>query len=122
MEVAAQQFNGTPTLLSAVYLDEVPPDHEYRENALPAWAITFEHPSKTVVYVAAELGTVEKFRNEKWRLFDWLWMLHVMDYESRDNIGNWVLRAFSVLGLLTICSGFTLFIVTSPAFQKLGKP
>lgn len=121
VEVAARQFNGTPTLLSAVYLDETPPDHEYRENALPVWAVTFEHPSKTVVYVAAELGTVEKFRNEKWRWFDWLWMLHVMDYESRDHIGNWLLRAFSVLGLLTICSGFVLFMVTSPTLRKLYK-
>lgn len=119
VEVAARQFNATPTLQSAVYLESVPLDHEYRENALPAWAITFKHPSKTVVYVAAEMGTVEKFRNEKWRIFDWLWMLHVMDYESRDHIGNWLLRAFSVLGLLTICSGFTLFIVTSPVIQKL---
>lgn len=119
VEVAARQFNGTPTLLSAVYLDETSPDHEYRENALPAWAVTFEHPSKTVVYVAAELGTVEKFRNEKWRWFDRLWMLHVMDYESRDHIGNWLLRAFSVLGLLTICSGFALFVVTSPTLRKL---
>lgn len=119
VEVAARQFNDTPTLQSLVFLDETSPGHEYRENALPAWAVTFEHPSKTIVYVAAELGTVEKFRNEKWRIFDWLWMLHVMDYESRDHIGNWLLRAFSVLGLLTICSGFALFVVTSPVIQKL---
>lgn len=121
VEVAARQFNGVPTLQSAVYLESVPLDHEYRENALPAWAVTFQHSSKTVVYVAAELGTVEKFRNEKWRIFDWLWMLHVMDYESRDHIGNWLLRAFSIMGLLTICSGFTLFVVTSPAIQKLVR-
>ena len=121
MEVAGRQFNGRPDVESIRYLEDVPPDHEYRENALPAWAVTFGHPSKTVVYVAAELGTVEKFRNEKWRIFDWLWMLHVMDYETRDHIGNWLLRAFSILGLLTICSGFTLFIVTSPAVQKRIK-
>ncbi len=121
ISIAARQFKGFPTLKSANYLDAVPPDHEYRENPLPAWAITFEHPSKTVVYVAAKLGTVEKFRNEKWRIFDWLWMMHVMDYESRDNIGNWMLRAFSVLGLLTICSGFTLFVITSAPIQKLKR-
>lgn len=46
-------------------------------------------------------------------------MLHVMDYESRDHIGNWLLRAFSILGLLTIFSGFTLFCITSPFAQKL---
>ncbi|MBK8965214.1 MAG: hypothetical protein IPM36_00770 [Lewinellaceae bacterium] len=121
VEVAARQFNGVPTLQSADYLESVPLDHEYRGNALPAWAVTFKHSSKTVVYVAAELGTVEKFRNEKWRVFDWLWMLHVMDYESRDHIGNWLLRGFSILGLLTICSGFTLFVVTSPVIQKWAK-
>lgn len=116
--LAAQQFNAAPTLKSVVYLKAVPPDHEYRKSALPAWAITFEHPSKTVVYVAAELGTVEKFRNEKWRIFDWLWMLHVMDYESRDHIGNWLLRVFSILGVLTIGSGFTLFFITQKWVRK----
>ena len=40
VEVAVRQFNGAPALQSAVYLDAVPPDHEYRENALPAWALT----------------------------------------------------------------------------------
>jgi len=43
----------------------------------------------------------------------------VMDYESRDHIGNWLLRVFSVLGLLTICSGFALFMVTSPTLRKM---
>mgnify|MGYP000367028372 CR=1 FL=1 len=118
VEAASRQFNGEPIVQSVAYLDEVPTDHEYRENALPAWAISFTHPTNTTVYVAAELGTVEKFRNDKWRLFDWLWMFHTMDYESRDHIGNWLLRAFSILGLLTICSGFTLFVVTSLNIQK----
>jgi len=54
---------------------------------LPAYAIRFDHPSKTTVYVATEMGAVTKFRNEKWRIFDFLWMLHTMDYQSRDNIG-----------------------------------
>ncbi|MCK6691164.1 MAG: PepSY domain-containing protein [Thermoanaerobaculia bacterium] len=122
IEVASRQFIGRPAIASARYLEAVPPDHEYRENPLPAWAVTFGHPSKTTVYVAAELGTVEKFRNEKWRIFDWFWMLHVMDYESRDHIGNWLLRILSILGLLTICSGFTLFIASSPLFQRwIGK-
>lgn len=119
VEIASRQFNGVPTLQDAVYYTEVPPNHEYRENALPAWGVTFADPARTTVYVAAERGTVEKFRNGKWRMFDWLWMWHVMDYESRDHIGNWLLRLFSVLGLLTICSGFSMFVITSPVLQKL---
>jgi hypothetical protein len=35
-----------------------------------------------------------------------------MDYQTRDNLSNWVLRAFSIFGLLTLLSGFTLFVVS----------
>jgi hypothetical protein len=44
-------------------------------------------------------------------------MLHVMDYQNRDNINNWLLRIFSVIGLITLASGFLLFGLT----QKLPK-
>jgi hypothetical protein len=32
-----------------------------------------------------------------------------MDYQSRDNLGNVLLRVFSIMGLCTIASGFLLF-------------
>ena len=37
---------------------------------------------------------------------------------SRDDLNNFVLRAFSVLGLLTILSGFVLFLLTSSPYRK----
>jgi uncharacterized iron-regulated membrane protein len=111
--VAARHFNGQPKLITIEYLTSTDNHHEYREQPLPAYAVTFSHPSNTTVYVAAELGTVQKFRNDKWRIFDFLWMMHTMDYESRDEIGNLLLRSFSVFGLITILSGFLLFIISS---------
>ncbi len=116
--LAKQQFNGEPTVKSVEEIKDVNGHHEYRENPLPALAVTFEHPTSTTVYVATELGIVAKYRNTKWRIFDFLWMLHTMDYQSRDNIGNWLLRAFSIFGLVTIASGFTLFFVSSKRFKK----
>jgi len=95
-------------------------DHyQYRGNPLPAWAVTFKHPSKSVIYISANLGRFEKIRNGQWRLFDWLWMLHIMDYNTRDNLNNWILRGFSILGLLTILSGFTLFYQSSRTIRKI---
>ncbi len=90
--------------------------HEYRGKPLPAYAIKFVGPIHTTVYVSAELGTVQTYRNNQWRIFDFLWMLHVMDYQNRDNINNWILRAFSILGLITIASGFILYFLT---YKKL---
>ena len=111
-EIAQQNFSIDAKVNQIEYLINTNGHHEYREQPLPAYAITFEHPTNTTVYVASELGTVQKFRNSKWRIFDFLWMLHTMDYQSRDNISNWLLRAFSIFGLFTIATGFTLFFVS----------
>jgi uncharacterized iron-regulated membrane protein len=110
--LAKNAFNGVPEVKKVEYLTRVNGHHEFRDDPLPAFAVTFQHPSNTTVYVSTERGTVQKFRNDAWRVFDFLWMVHTMDYRSRDDINNWVLRIFSVLGLLTVSSGFTLFFVT----------
>ncbi|MDH3493144.1 MAG: PepSY domain-containing protein [Acidobacteriota bacterium] len=86
--------------------------HEYREQPLPAWAVTFEKPESHTVYVAADNGQVIRFRTNNWRIFDFLWMLHTMDFVGRDNINNWALRVFSGLGTLMLASGFLYFFVT----------
>ena len=111
-EVAKNHFTGEPSIKSVEYITETNPHHEYRENPLPAYAITFNNPEQTTVYVATELGTVQKFRNNKWRVFDFLWMMHTMNYQDRDKFGNLLLRSFSILGLITVFSGFLLFFVT----------
>ncbi|KAA3440275.1 hypothetical protein [Rufibacter hautae] len=102
------------------YLTQVGGHHEYREKPLPAWAITFREPNCTA-YVSAELGTFQAIRHNQWRVFDFLWMLHTMDFQSRDNIGNVLLKAFSFFGLLTVLSGFLLYFVSSSAVRQAKK-
>lgn len=117
--VAQNRYAGEGKVKSVEYVTEVSGHHEYREDPLPAIAVTFDDPRGTTVYVATELGTVQKFRNRPWRQFDFLWMLHTMDYKGRDNITNWLLRAFSILGLVTVASGFTLFFISRKKTPKL---
>lgn len=95
--------------------------HEYREKPLPAFAVTFEKPSGLTVYVAAGNGRVEAVRSNEWRVFDFLWMLHTMGFADRDDINNYLLRGFSVLGILTVVSGFLLFFVSSPVIYRRRK-
>ncbi len=101
--------------------EDITKGHEYREKPLPVYAITLEHPTNTIVYVNPELAKITSVRNDNWRRFDFLWMLHVMDFETRDHITNWTLRVFSVLGLLTILSGLYLFVISSPTIRKVKK-
>ncbi len=119
--LALNRFKGTPEVEAAEYLTTTEAHHRYRQNPLPAYAVRFRHPSRTPVYVAAELGTVQKFRNEKWRVFDFLWMLHTMDYSSRDHFGNLLLRTFSIFGLFTILSGFVLYYLSSRTIRRMRK-
>lgn len=93
--------------------------HEYREKPLPAWAVTFENSDDLTVYLSAETGQIGAFRTNKWRVFDFLWMLHTLDFKERDNINNYLLRGFSLLGIITILSGFALFFVSSKFFRRI---
>ena len=121
IEVARASLNKKAFFLSAEYLTSAGKHHEYREKPLPAYAVTFDKPVQTTVYVSTEMGTVQSFRSTQWRVFDFLWMLHTMDYQERDNFNNYLLRAFSLFGIFTILSGFFLFYITSKNRRRKRK-
>jgi uncharacterized iron-regulated membrane protein len=118
-KIAAESLANASLAKSTVYLTEenVGGHHEYREKPLPAWAVTFEND--LTVYLSAETGQIGAVRTNEWRVFDFLWMLHTMDYKARDDINNYVLRAFSILGIVTILSGFILFFISSKSVARL---
>lgn len=93
--------------------------HEYRGRPLPAYAIHYDHKDELTAYVAANSGIFQRVRHVQWRVFDFLWMGHTMDYRGRDDFNNLLLRAFSFFGLLTVLSGFLLWGLTSPTLRKL---
>lgn len=93
-------------------------DSEYRGRPLPAYRVAFDHPLGTRIYISADRGVVTARRNDRWRWFDFLWMLHIMDYETRDDFNTVVLQVASMLGLVTVLSGFVLAGVTSPRLRR----
>jgi uncharacterized iron-regulated membrane protein len=110
-----------PAIVTKVeYQTEVGTHHEYREKPLPAWAITFKDPNCTV-YISAEQGTFQAIRHNQWRAFDFLWMLHTMDFQGRDNFGNLLLKIFSILGVVTVFSGFALYYVSSSWVRRMKR-
>ncbi|MCM4156621.1 PepSY domain-containing protein [Gramella sp. AN32] len=93
--------------------------HEYRENLLPAYVISYNTNENLKAYVGALTGNFKSVRHRDWRWFDFLWMTHTMDYEGRDDFNNTLLRAFSLLGLITVLSGFLLWYISSPSVRKV---
>ena len=122
-DFAKKIFKPKSEISSIEYItkDNLQDHYQYRGGTLPAWAISFKHPSNSVVYISSEKGSFEKIRNRQWRLYDFLWMVHIMDYQTRDNLNNWLLRGFSILGLTTVLSGFTLFYQSSRTIRTIKK-
>lgn len=116
----AHQHMKDELIVSEVHLiDETDAHHEYRGRDLPAYAISYTSDDKVTAYVSVKDGSFQTVRHRDWRWFDFLWMTHTMDYETRDDFNTTVLRAFSLLGLITVCSGFLLWGVSSPTVRKL---
>lgn len=118
-QIATAALKKPAAVAEAMFLttENVGAHHEYREKPLPAWAVSFENGP--TVYVAAQTGKIGAVRTDSWRVFDFLWMLHTMDFKARDDINNYVLRAFSILGIVTILSGFMLFFVSSRSIRRI---
>ena len=102
-------------------IEEVGDHHEYRGRPLPAYEISYETPQNLKAYVAVENGAFQTVRHRDWRWFDFLWMTHTMDYDTRDNFNTLLLRSFSLLGLITVLSGFVLWYISSPSIRKIKK-
>lgn len=119
IDIAKQNLVRGIEIKSINYISTVDKHHEYRNKLLPAYEISFKDKKNIKAYVSSLDGKFQAVRHRNWRWFDFLWMTHTMDYESRDNFNNTLLRAFSLLGLITVLSGFTLWFTSSPTIRKI---
>ena len=70
--------------------------------------------NKTInVYLDPYSEEIVAIRSNQWRVWDFMWGIHIMDWNERDNIGNIFLKIFSILALLSALSGIYLFFVTN---------
>ena len=102
------------TFLSPVEVLEITEDQsgsEYRGRALPLYKIEAlnEEDEKINVYLDPYSEKIVAIRSNQWRVWDFMWGIHIMDWNERDNIGNAFLKIFSILALLSALSGIYLF-------------
>jgi len=119
--VAKNYMKSDLKVMKIEQINEVDKHHEYREKLIPAYVISYQTDEALKAYVSINDGKFQTVRHRSWRWFDFLWMTHTMDYEGRDNFNTVVLRSFSLLGLITVLSGFLLWYISSPSVIKLLK-
>ena len=106
--IALADFIHPARVVEAVWIEADPPG-EFRAGRLPAWQVILDHPKHVHLYIDAVNGEILARRNRKWRIFDFFWMLHIMDYSEREDFHHPLLTAAGVLAALTALSGVMLW-------------
>jgi len=73
---------------------------------VPAWRLTLADGA--YVYVGSQSGKIEAIRTRWWRIYDFLWGIHIMDLQTREDSHNPFVIVFGSLALLSALMGFVL--------------
>lgn len=79
-------------------------------HARPAWGVTFA--GDVCVYVDAETGGILAVRTNQWRWFDFMWGLHIMDLQTREDTSHATLIAFAATSAISILLALILLPIT----------
>jgi uncharacterized iron-regulated membrane protein len=104
-QLALAQYVGDGELEALTY--QSAPGIETRK-AGPVWQARFNDAQRTALYFAADDGHLVAARNASWRVFDFFWMLHTMDYAGRDNFNNPLVITAASGALWLVLSGLLL--------------
>lgn len=106
--VARADYRGPGRLAGIDWVDT--PALEYRGRELPLWRARFDDARNTTLYVSAQSGAVVARRNDLWRVFDFFWMLHVMDYREREDFNHPLLVGTAATAMLFVLSGLAMLV------------
>lgn len=107
LAIARADFSGDANVKSSALLEEN--TAEYR-GPVPVWQILFDDPEHTALYVSPDQARIFARVNRTWRIYDFFWMLHIMDYDEREDFNHPLLVAASVLALFVGVSGIGLLL------------
>lgn len=84
------------------------PDLETRNSIGPYWRVDFSDRNSTSIYISASTGEILERRNSYWRVRDFFWMLHIMDYSGRSDFNNSIIITVALIAIWLGLSGFIL--------------
>jgi Na+-transporting NADH:ubiquinone oxidoreductase subunit F len=92
---------------------------ENRRFKLPVWRADFSGEEQPSLYFDGTNGKFVGIKVDTWRVFDFLWMLHIMDYSERKSFNHPLIILVASLTLFIALSGF-LLLFYSFSWQGFG--
>jgi hypothetical protein len=117
-EIALGRLNEPGIIESIDLVTEAGSWSEIRGRQLPLWRVSFNEPESLNLYFDGWTGELVTRRTTRWRIFDFLWMLHIMDFEERDDFNTPLLQIAAALGLLVALSGLIFWAMTTSLFRR----
>ena len=102
---ALRWYRPEATIVSARHTPADKPPIDLRKER-PAWGIVFSDGAH--VYIDADTGSLLAIRSAQWRIFDFMWGLHIMDLETREDTHHPILVGFSAITAFSIVIGLIL--------------
>ena len=117
VEAAARRvYTGDPTIVSTKLLTEAPLEMQTRKP--PYWQVEFAGWNRPTLYISPTTGELISRRHALWRVFDFAWMLHIMDYDERSNVNNPLLRVATWSAVVMALSGAWLLLWSFPRKKR----
>lgn len=108
-QIASQNYAGGGAVSETSFFKDNAP-REYGGQG-PVWRIDFSKPDMASFYVEAMTGDVKAVRTGLWRVFDFMWGLHIMDWTTRENFNSWWIKSVAGLAVFFFFTGLGLAIL-----------
>ena len=103
--IVAERIRGGDGVVDARRFGADDPPVDFRRPE-EVWQVALE--DGTHVYVGTQTGEIAAVRTRWWRVFDFMWGLHIMDLDTREDTSHPLLILFAALSLLGTLAGIVL--------------
>lgn len=117
--LATRLYAGSGSIVAVRRLETAPLEMQARKP--PYWQVEFSGWNRPTLYLSPATGELISRRHALWRLFDFAWMLHIMDYQDRTDVNNPLLRVATWSALAMALSGAWLLFWSFPRRKAKKK-
>jgi Na+-transporting NADH:ubiquinone oxidoreductase subunit F len=116
---ALESFAHQSTITHIEKRQQYPDELGGRNEAI--WRVDFDELFSPTLYFSPQTGRLISKRSDLWRLYDFLWSLHIMDYEQGEDSHNTLLLIATLFALLMVSCGLWLMFYALKSPTAIGK-
>jgi hypothetical protein len=103
--IVADRIVGGDKVSSVTSFEAAEVPFDFR-RPMPVWQVALQDGAN--IYVGRDTGEIEAVRTRWWRWFDFMWGLHILDPQEREDTSHPILIIFAALGTIGALFGCIL--------------